>query len=139
MNVRLPIGSKLVKAYYVLLPFRGASEAAGQAVDKTTTDTLEDFVQMRDLAVITYWQNLAVAEKRGYILTDENSRPVIVHRVFFEHPEGGGSDFELEREMLTDGMIDVAKKTLGVDQETIRMMIGRARWAVDSEGDLHRA
>jgi hypothetical protein len=138
MKTRLPIGSKLVKAYYVLLPFRGASEAAGQAVDKTTTDTLEDFVLMRDAAVITYWQNLAVAEKRGSVITDENSRPVIVHRVFFEHPEGGGSDFELERETLTDGMIDVAKKTLGVDQETIQMMVRRTRWVVTGDGGLHR-
>lgn len=138
MNVRLPIGAKLVKAYYVLLPFRGASEAAGQSIYKTETDTLEDFTDVRDLAVITYWQNLAVAAKRGSVITDENSRPVIVHRTHFEHPQGGGSDFELERETLTDGMIEVAKKTSMVTQETITMMVERTHWAVDDGGNLHR-
>jgi len=139
MNVRLPIGSKLVKAYYVLLPYPGASEIAGMAVDKTETDTLEDFTRMRDLAVITYWQNLAIAAKRGSVTTDENSRPVIVHRTFFEYPQGGGTDFELERESLTDGMIEVAKKTLPVNREMINLVVERTHWAVDGGGDLHRA
>ena len=137
MTVRLPLGATLTKAYYVLLPFRGANQAAGQAVDQTDTDTLEDFTRVRDHAVIQYWQNIAFAKKRGSVITDENSRPVIVHRFHFEHPEGGASDVELERETLTDGMISAAKQSLMVTQEMVTMMVERTRWAVEN-GQLHR-
>lgn len=135
MNVKLPLGAKLVKAYYVLLPYQGASETAGQAVYNTETDRVEDFVDVRNLAVIQYWQNLAFAKKNEQIVTDENSRPVIVHRFYFEYPINGAIDVELERQALTDEMIEVAKETtLHVTQETISMLVERTQFVFTDQG-----
>jgi hypothetical protein len=132
MNVRLPVGAKLTQAYYVVLPFEGASEAAGQVVGRVYED---DFVKARDLAIKNFEQNRARAARTGLVLTNK-ARPRIVHRFVFEFPEGGGTDIELERDMLTDGMIEAAKQTdeitrsaeaNGADPAVVREMLGRVR------------
>lgn len=129
MNVRLPIGAVLVKAYYVILPFEGANQAAGHVVAETETD---DFVEARDIA-IAYFER-AQLKARGAI--SNANRPRLVHRYVFEYPQGGGVDIELEREMLTDGMIEAAKRTdrmvrsaeaSGADPAVVREMLGRVR------------
>lgn len=124
MNVRLPIGARLTKAYYVILPFTGANQAAGQVVDQTESD---DFVEARDIAVVDFWMKESQAAKMGKRVVIED-RPVLVHRFCFEFPEGGGADIELEREILTDGMIEVAERTtMAGKKDMITMMAQRAR------------
>ena len=105
-SIILPIGATLTKAYYVILPFEGANQAAGQVVTQTETD---DFREARDIAIAHFEKDKAVAERLGRVVTHAG-RPRLVHRFVFEFPNGGGADIELEREMLTDDMIDAAKR-----------------------------
>jgi hypothetical protein len=106
MDVRLPIGARVTSIYYTVLPFEGANEAAGQIVGRVYED---DFAQARDMAIVHFEKEQRVANKLGRVITMAG-RPRLVHRFVFEFPEGGGADLELEREVLTDEMIDAAKR-----------------------------
>jgi len=105
MNLRLPVGATITQAYYVVLPHQGANEAAGQIVTRVYED---DFGKARDAAIEYHEKNVRIANRTGHVIT-EAGRPVIVHRFVFEFPQGGGTDVELERETLTNEMIEAAK------------------------------
>jgi hypothetical protein len=104
MSIRIPVGAVVTKAYYVILPFEGANQAAGQVVGQTETD---DFREARGMAIAHFKKSHDRASKTGHVITTAG-RPRIVHRFVFEFPEGGGADVELEREMLTNDMIEAA-------------------------------